>query len=86
MERILLKHKHVDECKVLYTEKYGLTCVYTKTTNKDIKKELLNLVNNRLAYYEIPKKFLCIKSIPKTNTGKVRTNEIKKIIDEGGKM
>lgn len=86
VERILLQHKHVDECKVLYTEKYGLTCVYTKTTNADIKKEIMNLLNNRVAYYEIPQKFLCIKSIPKTRTGKVSTNEIKKIIDEGGKL
>lgn len=86
VERILLQHNSVDECKVLFTEKYGLTCVYTKTVNEDIKKELMNLLNGRLAYYEIPKKFFCIESIPKTNTGKVSTYEIKKIIDEGDKL
>lgn len=80
IENILLTHNNIGECKVLHTEKYGLTCVYTKTTDRDIKKELTNLLNNTLASYEIPEKFLCIEYFPKTNTGKINVNEIKRLI------
>lgn len=86
IEKILLQHKYIDECKILHTEKYGLTCVYTKTVSEDVKKELTALLNDKIASYETPEKFLCIKSIPKTNTGKINTNQIKQLIDEGGKL
>lgn len=84
IEKFLLENKNIIECRVLYTERYGLTCVYTKSVDEEIQIDLASSLNNKLALYEIPKKYLCIYKFPRTTSGKINMREIKQIIEGGG--
>lgn len=66
----------IDECIVYGVEDilYGqkLLCVYTSSEKKNFKSsdELVNLCKDKLATYEIPRKFFRVESLPKVGSGK----------------
>ena len=85
VENILLEHPNVSEVSVIGLPdiKWGevvtaiIVAFDVHKNNFDI--ELIRFCDDKLAKFKIPKKFIYIKTLPKTASGKVLKNEIRKI-------
>ena len=86
IEAVLRGNDLVDSCKAVgvpdrhYGEEVALCVV---PSEKGFSEEALReVLSTSLAYYKVPKYILEVKEIPRTSTGKVRTEELRKLAIE----
>jgi len=82
IENVILKHMAVLHVGVIgQDDAYGqvpIAIIKLRKEIKDIEHELRSLCKKELAAYKIPKKFIIIKDMPLTATGKVDKNSLRK--------
>lgn len=85
-ENWLNQHPAVMECSVfgIDDDKYGeeIAAAVVLKPGYDITEESLQqFLKEHVHHYVSPKKIIFLQSLPKTSTGRVRKNELKKLID-----
>ena len=90
VEEILYMHKSIYEVAVVGIEHdihgeeiiAGVSIKGNFQEKKIIKKELYNLLSNNLSSYKHPIDILFFESLPKTQSGKLKRMEVKKLIQD----
>jgi acyl-CoA synthetase (AMP-forming)/AMP-acid ligase II len=86
-ENWLYKHPAVADAAVfgIKDEKYGeeiAAAVVLKPGFQITEVELLEYLSGHIHHYMAPKKIFFMKAMPKTGIGKIRKNEIRRVINE----
>ena len=86
VEDYLLQHSDLIEAAILPTPDIirgeAMIAFLVKMENSDINKRIaIKYCRNELPGYMVPKYFLFLKELPKTNTGKVDKVELSKLVD-----
>ncbi|MFC1842715.1 class I adenylate-forming enzyme family protein [Candidatus Dependentiae bacterium] len=87
VENVILKHKDVLHVGVIgkdenFHGQVPIAFVKLRVDCKDIESKLRKLCKKELAAYKVPRKFLVIKEMPLTATGKVDKNSLRKQITD----
>ncbi|GJM41095.1 MAG: long-chain-fatty-acid--CoA ligase [Ardenticatenaceae bacterium] len=82
IEKVLYGHTAVHMCAVvgMPDEKWGevgVACVVLKPTAKASANELMQLMQNNLARYKVPKRVVFMKELPISGAGKILKRELK---------
>jgi len=88
IENVILKHPHVLRVGVIGQkdsddEHIPIAVVQLIRGVQNIEKELRKLCKKDLAAYKVPRKFIILKDMPLTATGKIDKNKLKEKIGEG---
>jgi fatty-acyl-CoA synthase len=89
LETSLMSHPQVKEAAVIAIpdEKWvecPLACIVYKEGKTVSAEEFDNFLLERFAKYQLPKKYVSVKEIPKTGVGKFDKKKIRKLYAEGG--
>jgi acyl-CoA synthetase (AMP-forming)/AMP-acid ligase II len=89
LETSLMSHPNVKEAAVIAIpdEKWvecPLACIVYKEGKTASAQEFDNFLLERFAKYQLPKKYVSVKEIPKTGVGKFDKKKIRKLYAEGG--
>jgi fatty-acyl-CoA synthase len=89
LETSLMSHPNVKEAAVIAIpdEKWmecPLACIVYKEGTTTSAQEFDNFLLERFAKYQLPKKYVSLKEIPKTGVGKFDKKKIRKLYSEGG--
>ena len=89
LETSLMSHPQVKEAAVIAIpdEKWvecPLACIVYKEGKTVSAQEFDNFLLERFAKYQLPKKYVSVKEIPKTGVGKFDKKKIRKLYAEGG--
>lgn len=83
IEEKILQCDDVKEC-VVTSVKYNkidlLACLYTGTQGAE--KNIREYLTGKLPIYEIPRRYIYCRSIPRNNNGKISAKEVKAIIEQ----
>ncbi|MCQ2378905.1 MAG: AMP-binding protein [Victivallaceae bacterium] len=87
IENVLMELPYVLECAVVGVPdetrgqlvKAFIVLTRDKTPDEELKKEIQEYVKHHTAPYKYPRKIDFIESMPKTNSGKIRRSELRKI-------
>lgn len=81
MEKLILENSSVSDCAISRCTVNGkemIGCLYV--SNRDCTTEIIHSIKDRLAQYEIPKKYLKTEAIPHNNRGKVDRKAVADIL------
>ncbi len=83
VEALVLKHPSVEECAMVgVPDGRGseIPILYLKKKDDALleEKEIRGILKNKVAQYKIPKRIIFVDGFPKTATGKIRKNELRK--------
>ncbi len=89
IEELLYARGEVQECAVvgLSDKEYGerVVAVIVPKENRHVDPQAIKaFLKEQLAPYKVPKAYIELKEMPKTNTGKILKRDIKKLLSETG--
>lgn len=81
VEKLILENPSISDCAISRCTVNGMEmigCLYV--SNRDCTTEIIHSIKDRLAQYEIPKKYLKTEAIPHNNRGKVDRKAVADIL------
>lgn len=83
VENAIRSQEEITDCCVIFSEKEKCLICYVVLLEDSLSFDSLFLyLSSKLPNYMIPKRFLKIEAIPRTNTGKIKYKELKSSSDE----
>lgn len=87
IERALTRHPDIDDAAVVGTdsERWGqtVTAIIQPADRADPTLEDCRTATAELAHFKRPRRLIRLQSLPTTNTGKTRRDELRRMIDQG---
>ena len=88
MENIILTHPAIREIALVAKpdEKWGeVPCAFIVLQDSDPagqlgEQELIAWARSKMAHYQVPKQVVFLQELPKTSTGKIQKNVLRKLI------
>ena len=85
IERLILENAGVIDCaisKFAYNGVEMIGCLYVSESNMDCTVSIIRNLKEKVMYYEIPKRFLRVNSIPHNIRGKICRAEVERTLSE----